>query len=234
MASVFVPRNYVMNDFASARTKMVDSQLRTEDVTDYDVLAVMAEIARERFVPAHLAALAYIDEDLCVLEASATAPARYLMDPARFAKLVQLAAIAKTDHALVVGCGTGYSAAVIGRLARSVVALESDDALAVAAARTLQELGLENVAVVTGPLEAGFPGKGPYDLILLDGAVEFVPEPLLAQLKDGGRLVGVVGYGRSAPAMIYRKAGKEIGARAAFDAAVRPLPGFRKPKTFVF
>ncbi len=129
---------------------------------------------------------------------------------------------------------SGYSAAVLARLAGSVVALESDADLAAQASETLVELGIDNAAVVTGPLDAGYPSEGPYDVIVVGGAVEVVPEALLDQLKDGGRLVAVVGYGRAASATLFTRSGDDIGSRVAFDADVRPLPGFRKPKAFVF
>jgi protein-L-isoaspartate(D-aspartate) O-methyltransferase len=223
-----------MSDFTAARTKMVDSQLRTQNVTDYELLAAMGHLPREQFVPAESRPLAYVDRDVPLKPASGGQPARYLMEAGPFARLVQLAEVTRNDIALDVGCGTGYSAAVLARLAGSVVALESDADLAALASDTLVELGIDNVAVVTGPLEAGYPSEGPYDVIVVDGAVETVPDALFDQLKDGGRLVAVVGYGRAAAATLFTRSGDDIGSRSAFDADVRPLPGFRKPKAFVF
>lgn len=223
-----------MIDFASVRTKMVDSQLRTEDVTDHDILRAMGEIPRESFVPGHLKPLAYVDDDLLLREATATAPARHLVRAAPLARLLQAAEVDASDIVLDIGCATGYSAAVLARLANSVVALESDADLAAQATETLVELGIDNVAVVTGPLEAGYPSEGPYDVILAAGAVEVVPEPLLAQLKEGGRLIAVVGHGRAASAMLYTRTDGEIGSRPLFNAFVPPLPGFARPKAFVF
>jgi protein-L-isoaspartate(D-aspartate) O-methyltransferase len=223
-----------MTDFAAARAKMVDSQLRTENVTDYGVLAAMSDIPRERFVPAKFTPLAYIDEDLRVKDASGSAPARYLMEPAPFARLVQEAEVGPTDAVLVVGGGPGYAAAVLSRIAGSVVMVESDAELAGLAERVLGDLAAGNVTIVKGPIEAGCHEKGPYDVILLDGAVETVPEAIFAQLKEGGRLVGIVGYGRAAPAMVYTKTEGDIGGRPVFNAHVQPLPGFRKPAEFVF
>jgi protein-L-isoaspartate(D-aspartate) O-methyltransferase len=223
-----------MEDYAAARTKMVDSQLRTTDVTDYAVLAAMGEIPRERFVPARMRPLAYIDEDISVRDGGAAAPARYLMEPAPFARLVQLAEIAPSDIVLDIGCATGYSTAVLARLANSVVAVEVDAALAALAGSALVDLGIANAAVVTGPLEEGYPSEGPYDVIFVGGAVEVVPDGLLAQLKEGGRLVAVVGYGRAAAATVFTRTDGEIGSRIAFNAHVQPLPGFAKPKAFVF
>ena len=219
-----------MSDYADARARMVDSQLRTEDVTDYGILAAMAEVPRERFVAAPLKPLAYIDEDLVAKEAAGGAPARYLMEPAPLARLLQAAEIATTDTVLDVGSATGYSAAVLARLARSVVALDSDGGLSAAASATLGDLGVANVAVVTGPLEDGYRAAAPYDVIVLEGAVEFVPDGLFAQLAEGGRLVGVVGYGRAASATVYTKTDGDVGGRKVFNAHVQPLPGFQKPK----
>ena len=223
-----------MSDFTAARTKMVDNQLRTQSVTDYEVLAAMGDVPREPFLPTASRALAYIDRDMLIKEAGPDTPARYIMEPAPFARLVQLAEVTKADFVLDIGCGTGYSAAVLARLANSVVALESDGDLAAKASETLVDLGIDNVALVTGALDAGYPSEGPYDVIFIGGAVEVVPEVLLAQLKDGGRLVAVVGYGRASAATIFTKSDGDIGSRPAFDADVRPLPGFRKPKAFVF
>jgi protein-L-isoaspartate(D-aspartate) O-methyltransferase len=223
-----------MADLSNARRMMVDGQIKTVDVTDHALLMALGEIPRERFVPGRLRTLAYLDRDLPVTDASATQDARYLMEPGPFARLVQAAEIKAGDVVLDVGCGTGYSAAVLGRLAGLVVALESDPALARFANEALSELGIDNVAVVTGSLEAGYPAEGPYDVILLEGAVEVIPETLFGQLKEDGRLVAVLGYGRTGQATAYQRSGAGISARAAFDAHVAPLPGFRKPKAFVF
>ena len=173
-----------MDDFVSAREKMVDSQVRTEDVTDYGILAAMGEIPRERFVPSHLRPFAYIDEDLLLNQPAPGVPPRYLMRPAPFARLVQLAEIDASESVLDIGCATGYSTAVLARLAASVVAVESDDAFAVAARSALLDLGVTNARVVVGPLEAGDPPSQPYDVIILGGAVEIVPDLLFAQLGD--------------------------------------------------
>lgn len=222
-----------MEDFASARMKMVDSQLRTEAVTDYDILSVMGRIPREQFVPAQQRALAYVDTDIPVTSAGNGVP-RYLMEAAPFARLLQLAEIDKGDLVLDVGCGSGYSAAVLASLANFVVALESDADLAAQARANLAAVGVDNAKIVSGTLDAGHAAEGPYDVIFVDGAVEVLPATLFAQLREGGRLVAVIGYGRAAMATLYTKSEAQIGRRMAFNADVRPLPGFRKPEAFVF
>lgn len=213
---------------------MVDGQIKTVDVTDHALLTALGEIPRERFVPGRLRNLAYLDRDLAVTDATSTQEARYLMEAGPFARLVQAAEIKPGDVVLDVGCGTGYSAAVLAKLAGLVVALESDSTLAQFANEALSALSIDNTAVVSGTLEAGYPAEGPYDVILLEGAVEVVPEALFSQLKEDGRLAAVLGYGRTGQATIFQRSGTGISARTAFDAHVAPLPGFRKPKAFVF
>jgi protein-L-isoaspartate(D-aspartate) O-methyltransferase len=220
-----------MIDYAAARTLMVETQIRTEGVTDYRIIRTMADIPRERFVPSRARPFAYTDIDIAVKDDGHT---RHMIRPATLARLIQAAAIAPGDFVLVVGCGTGYTSAVIANLATSVIALESDEHLAQSAGATLTDLEIGNVAVVTGPLEAGYPAEAPYDVIFVDGAVEFVPEALLAQLKEGGRLVAVVGYNRAASAMVYTRTDDDIGSWPAFDAFVPALPGFSHPRAFVF
>lgn len=220
-----------MNDNAAARTTMVDTQIRTEGVTDYRILRLMGEVPRERFVPARARPFAYTDADIAVKD---DGHARRLIRPATLARLVQAAGIAPSDFVLVVGGSTGYSAAIVAGLATSVIMLESDEELASAASATLMELGIGNVAVVSGPLEEGFPSEGPYDVIFFDGAVDEVPHAFFSQLKEGGRLVAVVGYDRAASAMVCTRTDDDIGVRPVFDAFVPALPGFARPRAFVF
>lgn len=218
----------MMSDFAGLRTKMVDGQVRTTDVTSLPLLDALLSVPREEFVPAARRSLAYIDEDLEI------APGRYLMEPSPFARLVQLAEIQPGDFVLDVGAGTGYSAAVLSRLAGSVVALEQDPALAARAQSVLSLLGYDTVAVVEGPLADGYPAQAPYDIILLEGAVETIPQALFSQLKDGGRLLAVEGHGNSGVVRVHVKHGSSVSARRAFNAAVKPLPGFNNVPTFEF
>jgi len=216
-----------MTDFAAARRMMVDGQVRTADVTDLQLLAAMDTVPRERFAAAGKAELSYLDQDLPV-----GASGRCLLKPMVLAKLIQMADIAPTDHVLDVGCATGYSSALLSQLAGSVVALEEDRALAEVAERTLGDR--PNVKVVRGPLVEGWPADGPYDVILLQGATEIVPQALLRSLKDGGRLACVFGTGPQRKAMLYLNTEGEISGRPVFDAAAQVLPGFRKEPGFVF
>jgi protein-L-isoaspartate(D-aspartate) O-methyltransferase len=223
-----------MTDFAAARRMMVDGQVRTSDVTDLRIVAAMLELPRERFVPEGKADLAYLDFDIAVKEASAGEPARRLLKPMVLAKMVQAAEVEASDHVLDVGCATGYSSALLSRLARSVVALEEDEALARLARENLKAVGAANVTIVTGPLTEGWPAAAPYDVIFVNGATEIVPQELARQLKAGGRLVAVLGRAPAGQAMLYRCVGGDISGWPIFDAAAPVLPGFAAPPAFVF
>jgi protein-L-isoaspartate(D-aspartate) O-methyltransferase len=218
-----------MVDFAQARRTMVDGQVRTADVTDLRLLGAMQEVPRELFVPAPRRAIAYLDRDVPV-----STTARALLKPMVLGKLLQAAAIVSTDRVLDVGAATGYSSAVLSRLAARVIALEEDEKLAALASEALAAFGAANVTVATGPLEAGWAAEAPYDVILLQGASEVAPDSLLAQLVDGGRLLSVIGSGPMGKAMIYRKTGSHATAQPLFDAAAPLLPGFAKAPAFVF
>ncbi|MBX9840268.1 MAG: protein-L-isoaspartate O-methyltransferase [Xanthobacteraceae bacterium] len=221
-----------MIDFAAARRMMVDGQVRTADVTDPRILSAMLDLPREQFFPEDKASLAYLDRDVPVSEAGR--PVRRLLKPMVLAKLIQAANLADTDHVLDVGCATGYSTAVLGRLARSVVGLEEDAPLARQASEMLAGAGVTNAKVATGALAKGWPAEAPYDVILLEGATETVPAALVEQLKIGGRLACVLGRGQAGKAMVYRRAEGDLSGRAVFDAAAPLLPGFAKPPEFVF
>lgn len=213
-------------DYAALRMKMVDGQIRTTDVTSHSVLDAFTAVPREVFVPDAKKAVAYIDNDVEI------AVGRYMMAPSPLAKMLQLAEIRSTDQVLDLGAGTGCTAAVLSHLAGSVVALESDADLAATAKANLA--GYSNVAVVSGELAQGCASKGPYDVIVVGGAVEEVPEALFAQLKQGGRLVAIVGRGLSSGAHIYVREGASHSERFAFNASVHLLPGFEKTPEFQF
>jgi protein-L-isoaspartate(D-aspartate) O-methyltransferase len=226
-----------MIDFARRRLTMVETQLRPNEVTDARLLAAMGALPRERFVPERLQAFAYIDEALEVFPATEAAPARDLLAPMVLARLVQLAAVAPQDTVLDIGCATGYSTAVLARLARTVVGLEPEPELARAARRALADLALSNAEIVEGPLVAGYQHKGPYDVILLNGSVPAPPEPLFAQLEEGGRLATILlrgGPGTLGKAYLFVKEGGEASGVPHFDAGARPLPGFSPAPSFIF
>jgi protein-L-isoaspartate(D-aspartate) O-methyltransferase len=219
-------------DYSEQRVKMVDGQIRTTDVTKLALLDAMLTVPREAFVSANRRSLAYIDEDLLIAAPDGDRGARYLMEPSPFAKLVQLADVKPSDFVLDVGCGTGYCSAVLSRLASSVIALESDPSLAEFATNALAELGYDNAVVVQGPLREGYASEAPYDVIFVGGSVEEVPQAFFDQLKEGGRLVVVVGQGNAGVARLYLKTAGEVSGRSAFNAAIKPLPGFERVRTF--
>jgi len=211
---------------AKQRLNMVESQIRPSDVTDRRILRAMAEVERERFVPADVVALAYMDEAVPF-----GAPGRTLMPPRTFAKLVQLAEIEPGDSVLIVGSGRGYSAAVVAQLSATVIALEPNEGLAAAAKGALAAHA--NVTVVTGPLAGGPPGNALFDAILVEGAVPSRPEQLLARLKPGGRLVAVLARDGASAATRWTKTPSAIAEAGSFDAAAPVLPGFERVPAFV-
>jgi protein-L-isoaspartate(D-aspartate) O-methyltransferase len=208
---------------------MLESQLRPNKVTDDRVLNAFASVRRELFVPEHLRPVAYIDEDLPLCGG------RYLMEPMVAARLLQAAAIARTEAALIVGAGTGYEAALIAMLARNVLALEEDPELARHARTALVEHAIVSVSVVEGPLRDGYRPRAPYDVILFGGAVVETPPEIAAQLADGGRLLAVVkpanAMGR---ATLMTRTGGVLARRVIFDAATPVLPGFAPKPAFEF
>jgi protein-L-isoaspartate(D-aspartate) O-methyltransferase len=220
-----------MTDFAAARHNMVESQVRVNSVTDERVIDALAAVPRERFVPTARQGIAYMDEDVKIADGT---PPRFLMEPRVFAKLVQLAEIGADDLVLDVGCGSGYSTAVLSRVVGTVVGLECDEALAAQAGATLSDLSVDNAVVVTGALPEGYAKQAPYDVIFINGMVSSVPESLQKQLREDGRLVCVLGDGVSGRARLYVRSGDSFSGRDAFDANVRFLPGFEPVESFVF
>ena len=217
-----------MIDFAAARENMVESQVRPNDVTDRRLQDAMRTVPREAFVPKAMRAVAYMERDIEV------APGRYLLEARDFSKLIDALRVGAEDLVLDVGCGTGYSAAILASLAGAVVAVERDADLAAQASETLAALGVDNAAVIEGDHAAGNAKEGPYDVIFVNGAIEEAPAALLDQLKDGGRLGAIVLENGVGKARIYTKAGEIAGARTEFDAQAPILPGFERKAGFVF
>jgi protein-L-isoaspartate(D-aspartate) O-methyltransferase len=218
-----------MTDFARARLNMVESQVRPNGVTDSRILNAMATLPREAFVPEAQRPLAYMDEDVAV------APSRFLMEPMAQARLIQLAEIGPEDRVLQVGCATGYGTAIIASLARSVEAIDEDAALVVSAQAALRDLAIANASVTTAPLAEGKSSGAPYDVIVVEGRVPSVPDQLLRQLGDGGRLVAVIGDRPVATATLIKRHGAATSVLAAFEASVAALPGFTIERpAFVF
>lgn len=222
-----------MADIAEQRKNMVESQIRPSDVTDRRIIRAMLEVPREQFVPNHLKPIAYMDEELPLTRVAPGGSPRVLLAPRTIAKMIQLADIGATDIVLDIGCATGYSAALIGKLAETVVALESDDELAATAGKTLDDLAFDNVAVVSGPLAAGYLDEGPYDAIFISGRIEDMPASLLDQLKDGGRLVAIEGPEHCSKAVLWRRVGAKFDSQEEFAAGAPLVPGFEKVPSFV-
>jgi protein-L-isoaspartate(D-aspartate) O-methyltransferase len=233
-----------MTDFEAARQTMVLTQLLPSQVTDRRLLAAFGTVPRERFVPEAKRTLAYRDGAQGVWPAIDGAPARYLLAPVVLARLIQLAAVEAGDAVLDIGCATGYSTAVLAQLARSVTGVEPEPELAAAASATFRVLGIANATIVEAALPQGAPAGARYDVILLNGSVAEVPQTLLAQLQEGGRLVAIVGDGRPGrprQPKAYRfvkvegeVSPGEVSGVPHFDANAAPLPGFAPAPCFTF
>jgi len=223
-----VPGDTPMADFATARRRMVDNQLRTSNVTDRRILTAMEEVPRERFVPEARQALAYGDVT------HSLGGGRVLASPASFARLIQLAEIQHTDAVLDVGAGTGYSTAVLGRLAASVTGLESDPSLAARARELLGESVAATASIVEGPLDGSSLPDGAYDVVVVEGAIDAAPLGLFRLLKDGGRLVALLRGRGAGVAHVYVRSGDEVTTRAEFNIAMPPLALGPREDSFVF
>jgi len=217
-----------MNDSLKRREAMLDGQIRPNRVTDERICEALRAVPREPFLPRELRGVAYLDEDIPI------GGGRFLMEPVVFARILQAAEIGPDDLVLDIGCGSGYSSAVLSHLASAVVALESDAALAERANANLAELGIDNVAVIEGVLPEGCVKQGPFDVIFLNGGVEELPQSLLGQLAEGGRLMAVERRHGVGKAMRYANIDGLVGATELFDAQVPSLPGFEKAPGFVF
>lgn len=218
-----------MIDFAKARRNMVDCQLRTNKVTDAALLAAFAETPRERFVAPSAQEIAYADEK------APMGVGRFLAQPMVLARLLQELAVGPGDVVLDVGCGTGYSAALLSRLAATVVALECDPELARKANELLAALACDNAVVVEGPLAEGFAAQGPYDIILIAGEIGAPPDKILGQLSDGGRLATILNEGDGpCRGVLMTRRGGVTSRRILCDATAPPMPGFERQAGFVF
>ena len=215
-----------MTDFSARRVMMVDSQVRPSDVTKFPIIEAMLAIPREAYVPAGAREAAYMGENLLF------APGRVMLEPRTLAKMLDALDIQPTDVVLDLGSGLGYSTAVIARFADAVVAVEDTEAMAAAAQNVLAAQGVDNAAVIVGPLAAGAAKHGPYDVITVQGGVETVPEVLLAQLKDGGRIACVFMEGALGIVRIGFKSGGVVTWRFGFNAGAPVLPGFAAVRAF--
>jgi protein-L-isoaspartate(D-aspartate) O-methyltransferase len=223
-------RDLTMSDFAAARRNMVDTQLRTYDVTSHRLLDAVESVPREIFVPASLQGLAYTDRAVSV-DAGGGA-SRALLQPMVLARLLQAIDIRRGDRFLDVGGGSGYGAALAAALGASVTALEASEDLAALARGCLSGAGFGEMPVVAGALGSGHPAAAPYDVVMIHGACEVEPADLLGQLADGGRLGVVMGRGRAGRATVFTRNGGVIGRRGVFDAAAAPLADFQPTPAF--
>lgn len=215
-----------MTDFAARRTMMVDTQVRPSDVTKFPIIDAMLSVPRELFVPREQAEAAYISENVPI------APGRVVLEPRTLGKLLDAINIEGNELVLDIGAGYGYSSALVARMAEAVIAVEEDETLAAEAQSILSDQGADNVVVHTGPLTDGAVQHGPYDAILIQGGVEQVPEGLLDQLKEGGRIGCVFMEGALGVARIGYKIDEDITWRFAFNASAPVLPGFAKEVAF--
>ncbi|NBC97364.1 MAG: methyltransferase domain-containing protein [Deinococcus-Thermus bacterium] len=218
-----------MTDHALARFHMVEGQVKPNKVTDEGVVAAMSDVPRELFVPKAVRGVAYVDEDIQI------APDRYLVEPMVIARLLNEATVRPGDIALDIGCATGYSTALLARLASTVVAVEQDAEMVAQASATLQQLGVDNAVVVEADPTAGYPQQAPYDVIMINNSVPEVPATLLDQLADGGRLVTVLSdSGHLGRAVLYRRFGETVSSRDLFDASTPTQPAFARKPAFEF
>ncbi|WP_306006678.1 protein-L-isoaspartate O-methyltransferase family protein [Aquicoccus porphyridii] len=217
-----------MTDFAMRRTMMVDTQIRPSDVTKYPIIKALLSVPREMFVPTDKREVAYMGEHIDL------GGNRVILDPRTLAKMLDALDIQNDELVLDIGVGLGYSAAVIARMAEAVVAVEEEESLAETGQTNLVEAGADNVVMHVGPLTEGAAQHGPYDVIILEGAVAHLPEALTDQLKDGGRMAVLFG-GESEQGQVrigYKIDGR-MNWRFAFDAGAPVLPGFEKHTAFV-
>jgi protein-L-isoaspartate(D-aspartate) O-methyltransferase len=214
-------------DFAASRTIMVDTQVRPADVTSFPIIQAMLHVPREAFVPPGRVEVAYVGENLLL------APGRVLLDPRSFAKLLEALDLGPADRVLHVGAGFGYGTAVLARIAGRVVAVEEDAGLAEAAAAALAGQGVANATLLARPLADGAPEAAPFDAILIEGAVEAVPDALLAQLAPDGRIGAIFAEGELGTARVGHEAGGRVHWRYAFNAGAPEPRQDRRAAAFV-
>jgi protein-L-isoaspartate(D-aspartate) O-methyltransferase len=215
-----------MTDFAARRTMMVDTQVRPSDVTKFPIIDAMLSVPREVFVPREQAEAAYISENVPI------APGRVVLEPRTLGKLLDALNITGNELVLDIGTGYGYSSALVARMAEAVIAVEEDETLASEAQSILSDQNADNVVVHTGPLTDGAAQHGPYDVIMIQGGVERVPDALLDQLKEGGRIGCVFMEGALGVVRIGYKIDGDVTWRFAFNASAPVLPGFAKEAVF--
>lgn len=216
-----------MTNFSARRVMMVDTQVRPSDVTKFPIIDAMLTVPREAFVPRDKREAAYMGENLVLRQD------RVMLEPRTLAKMLDALDIQPDELVLDLGCGLGYSAAVLARLADAVVAVEEDEAMAAEAQGLLSQASVDNAAVIVGPLAEGAAKHGPYDVITVQGGVQVVPQALLDQLKDGGRIAAVFMEGALGVARVGYKSEGKVSWRFVFNASAPVLPGFGAARGFV-
>lgn len=215
-----------MADFAQRRTMMVDTQVRPNDVTKFPIIEAMLAVPRESFVPASKREAAYMGENIDI------GPGRVVLEPRSLAKLLDALDIQPNELVLDLGCGMGYSTAIIARLAEAVVGVEENEALAIEAQAGLAAISADNAAISAGPLAEGMAKHGPYDVIMIEGGAEAIPQAILDQMKEGGRIGCIFMEGALGIARIGYKIDGVVSWRFAFNAAAPVLPGFHAGRSF--
>ena len=216
-----------MSDFAARREIMVDTQIRPSDVTKFPVIQAMLKIPREYFVPRDKREVAYIGENVSLEDG------RVIIDPRTLAKFLDFLDVGQDELVLDIGSGLGYSSAILSCLSEAVVALEDDCSRVAETEETVRDMGLDNICVQKGILHEGAPQHGPYDVIIIQGAVEDIPVAVISQLKNGGRIAAIFMDGRLGEARIGYKFDDQINWRFAFNAGAPVLKGFQKVNKFV-
>ena len=215
-----------MTDYKARRTMMVDTQVRPSDVTKFPIIDAMLSVPREEFVPASLREAAYVGENI------ALGANRVMLEPRTLAKMLDALSIEPDHVVLDLGCGLGYSTAILAKMAEFVVAVEDDADNATQAQNILSESGVDNVAVMQGALRDGAAKSAPYDIVMIQGAVEVVPDAILAQLRDGGRIACIFAEGALGVVRIGHKIDGAVNWRYAFNAGAPVLSGFQKEAAF--